>query len=158
MTEQMPSVYFFDEFDALGGSRTLQNDVGEVRRILNSVLMMIENEMSRSVILCATNLPEILDVALFRRFDEIVEYRKPDKAAADKMLRMKLDSDIADISDWEAVAEKCSDLSFADIEAACSEAMIDAIVGETEKVDEKSIIAKLESFVSRNSAGMGEEQ
>ena len=155
MTSEMPGVYFFDEFDALGASRTRQNDVGEVRRIMNSVLMMIENDMSRSIIVCATNLPKILDVALFRRFDEIVEYKKPDKAAAEKMVRMKLDSDIVDISDWESVAEKCSGLSFADIEAACSEAMIDSIVGETEKVDDQRTVAKLESFVSRNSAGMG---
>lgn len=152
LTEQMPGVYFFDEFDALGASRTGRNDVGEARRILNSVLMMIENDMSRSLIVCATNTPEILDRALFRRFDEIVEYKMPNRAAAEKMLRMKLDSETADIYDWKNIAEKCSNLSFADIEAACSEVLIDAIVGETETADDDAVIAKLEFFAHRTSA------
>lgn len=65
-------VYFFDEFDALGSQRTVSNDVGEARRILNSFLQMIEQDDSNSLIICATNHIEILDHALFRRFDDVI--------------------------------------------------------------------------------------
>ncbi|EOZ7588119.1 AAA family ATPase [Enterobacter hormaechei] len=54
-------VYFFDEFDAIGSQRGLTNDVGEIRRVLNSFLQMIEQDESNSVIVAATNYPEILD-------------------------------------------------------------------------------------------------
>ncbi len=69
----MRGVYFFDEFDAIGSQRGLANDVGEIRRVLNSFLQMIENDQSNSLIVAATNHPEILDYALFRRFDDVIE-------------------------------------------------------------------------------------
>ena len=73
-THQTRGVYFFDEFDAIGSQRGLANDVGEVRRILNSFLQMIEQDDSHSLIIGATNHPDILDNALFRRFDDLLHY------------------------------------------------------------------------------------
>jgi SpoVK/Ycf46/Vps4 family AAA+-type ATPase len=60
-------IYFFDEFDAIGSQRGLLNDVGEIRRILKSFFMMIEQDQSHSLIIAATDHPGILDHALFRR-------------------------------------------------------------------------------------------
>ena len=77
-TDRMRGVYFFDEFDAIGSRRGMDNDVGEVRRILNSFLQMIEQDESHSLIVAATNHPEILDHALLRRFDDILHYELPD--------------------------------------------------------------------------------
>ena len=74
---EVRGVYFFDEFDAIGSQRGLANDVGEIRRVLNSFLQMIESDQSHSLILAATNHVEILDYALFRRFDDVIEYRLP---------------------------------------------------------------------------------
>ena len=65
--EDYPGVYLFDEFDAIGSDRSMDNDVGEMRRILNSFLQYLENEDSFSIIIAATNNPGILDNALFRR-------------------------------------------------------------------------------------------
>ncbi len=79
-------VYFFDEFDAIGSQRGMANDVGEIRRILNSFLLMIEQDDSNSVIVAATNHPDILDEALFRRFDDVVEYHVPSKAEVQALL------------------------------------------------------------------------
>jgi AAA+ superfamily predicted ATPase len=84
------SVYFFDEFDAIGSQRGMANDVGEIRRILNSFLLMIEQDDSNSVIVAATNHPDILDEALFRRFDDVVEYHVPSTAEVQALLRMRL--------------------------------------------------------------------
>jgi len=67
--EQTRGVYLFDEFDALGGRRAERNDVGEIRRVLNSFLQFLERDESDSLVIAATNHPELLDRALFRRFD-----------------------------------------------------------------------------------------
>ena len=61
------AVYLFDEFDAIGADRSRDNEVGEMRRILNSFLQFIETDTSESVIIAATNNRRILDQALFRR-------------------------------------------------------------------------------------------
>ena len=61
-------VYFFDEFDAIGARRGERNDVGEIRRVLNSFLQLLEKDESDGLIIAATNHPELLDPALFSSF------------------------------------------------------------------------------------------
>ena len=77
---QTRGVYLFDEFDSIGSARGLSNDVGEIRRVLNSFLQMVEQDNSDSLVIAATNHARILDKALFRRFDDVIEYDLPDKA------------------------------------------------------------------------------
>ena len=85
-TSKTRGIYFFDEFDAIGSQRGLTNDVGEIRRILNSFLQMLEQDRSHSLVIAATNHPGILDPALFRRFDDILHYDLPDKVQIAKLL------------------------------------------------------------------------
>ena len=70
-------VYLFDEFDALGGERGTKNDVGEIRRVLNSFLQFLELDDSDSVVTAVTNHAKLLDRALFRRFDAARRIRPP---------------------------------------------------------------------------------
>ena len=80
---QTRGVYLLDEFDAIGPRRGDPNDVGEIRRVLNSVLAFMEEPNSTdSLVLAATNHVEILDEALARRFDEVIEYHLPDPTSA----------------------------------------------------------------------------
>ena len=69
---QQRGVYLFDEFDSIGSHRDQGQDVGEIKRVLNSFLINIEKDRSNSIIIAATNLPDLLDKALFRRFDDII--------------------------------------------------------------------------------------
>lgn len=87
---QRTGVYFFDEFDAIGGERNLDNDVGEMRRVLNSFLQFIERDRSESLIVAATNNPKILDQALFRRFDDILTYQLPDQEQIQHLVQNRL--------------------------------------------------------------------
>ena len=89
-TGRIRGIYFFDEFDAIGSQRGLTNDVGEIRRVLNSFLQMIEQEQSHSLVVAATNHPEILDPALFRRFDDILHYDLPDQSQIAELLKTRL--------------------------------------------------------------------
>lgn len=79
-------VYLFDEFDAIGMQRGHDNEVGEMRRILNSFLQMMERVDSDSIIVAATNCGEQLDKALFRRFDDVIEYSLPNDDEIKKLL------------------------------------------------------------------------
>ena len=86
---QTRGVYLFDEFDSIGAERGLGNDVGEIRRVVNSFLQMVEQDNSDSLIVAATNHVKLLDRALFRRFDDIIEFDLPDLARIKLMLRAK---------------------------------------------------------------------
>lgn len=83
-------VYFFDEFDAIGADRALDNEVGEARRILNSFLQFIEQDTSESIIIAATNNQKLLDQALFRRFDDVLHYTLPTKENVYRLYSMRL--------------------------------------------------------------------
>ena len=86
-------VYLFDELDAIGGRRAADNDVGEMRRVLSSFLQFLEESNSTdSLVVAATNHPELLDRALFRRFDDILEYALPDPEAIQRLLATRLDA------------------------------------------------------------------
>ena len=128
-------VYFFDEFDAIGSQRSLTNDVGEIRRVLNSFLQMIERDQSTSLILAATNHPEILDHALFRRFDDVVEYHLPTQQQATALIRSRLGSYAPKPLPVKVLSEKVVGLSFAEIRRAVDESIKEAVMQEAARVD-----------------------
>lgn len=141
-------IYFFDEFDAIGSNRGLINDVGEIRRVLNSFLQMIEQDDSNSVIIAATNHPEILDYALFRRFDDIIEYELPSAIEVGKLLRNKLSGFVSKGFNWENVSKVAHTLSYAEISRAAEDAMKDAIIHDREYVIENELLATLKERMS----------
>jgi AAA+ superfamily predicted ATPase len=128
-------IYFFDEFDAIGSQRGLTNDVGEIRRVLNSFLQMIERDQSTSLILAATNHPEILDYALFRRFDDVVEYHLPTPQQAMALIRSRLGPFAPKPLPVKSLAAKTTGLSFAEIRRAVDESIKEVVMHEGRKVD-----------------------
>jgi SpoVK/Ycf46/Vps4 family AAA+-type ATPase len=89
---QTRGVYLFDEVDALAGDRASTNDVGEIRRVLNSLLQFLEHNQSSSIIVAATNHPQLLDRAVFRRFDSVIEFPLPTAEIARAVIRNRLAS------------------------------------------------------------------
>lgn len=121
-------VYLFDEFDALGSKRAHSNDVGEIRRVLNSFLQLLDKDDSESLIIAATNHPDLLDKALFRRFDDVIEYALPDKRTGMRIIECKLAGFKTAGLDWDAIAEAAAGLSQADLSRASEEAAKNAIL------------------------------
>jgi SpoVK/Ycf46/Vps4 family AAA+-type ATPase len=126
---QTRAVYLFDEFDSIGSERGLANDVGEIRRVVNSFLQMVEQDGSDSVIIAATNHPTILDRALFRRFDDIIEFVLPNHAEIVVALKAK----IAGIKPgtrirWSDLAKHAVGLSYADLARAAEDALKHALI------------------------------
>jgi len=142
MREQR-AVYLFDEFDALGANRSTPNDVGEIRRVLNSFLLFIEQDESDSVILAATNFAAMLDAALFRRFDAVIEYGVPDRALTERLLRNRLALLDTSAIDWQAAVGAAMGLSPAELARACEQAAKDAILAHTTAVDTRVLLESL---------------
>jgi len=115
-------VYLFDEFDAIGARRGERQDVGEIRRVLNSFLQFLEQDDSQGLVIAATNHPELLDRALFRRFDDVIEYGLPDAALAERLLRARLGDFDTRGQQWSAAAERAVGLAQAEIVRAAEDA------------------------------------
>ena len=127
-------IYFFDEFDAIGGDRASNNDVGEMRRVLNSFLQFIEQDTSDSIIIAATNNPLLLDKALFRRFDDVLYYKNPTYKEKQQLIKNVLGNFKPSSFIWETVLDKSSDLSHAELTLACNDAIKNAILSDKNKI------------------------
>ena len=134
-----PAVYLFDEFDAIGSDRNMENDVGEVRRILNSFLQFIENDDSESIIIAATNNPKLLDNALFRRFDDVIAYELPKVNEIKKLLKNRLGMFYNKELRVEEIVSSLKNLSHAEITKICQDSIKDAILNDKKNVDESVI-------------------
>src|SRR5690606_20604316 len=110
--------YLFDEFDSIGYTRDAPGDVGEMRRMLNSFLVFIERMRSNSLVIAATNYGQRLDKALFRRFDDLVEFGLPEpaqvRATIERLLR---DVDKERLA-WGKIEPAAKGLSYAEITKA----------------------------------------
>jgi SpoVK/Ycf46/Vps4 family AAA+-type ATPase len=138
------AVYLFDEFDALGGERAARNEVGEIRRVLNSFLQFLELDESQSLIVAATNHPQLLDRALFRRFDDVIEYQLPSRNVAEQILRARLALLDTRKVNWPRVLGETEGLSHADLVSACQRAAKNAILSNRRYVETAELIEALE--------------
>lgn len=136
-------VYFFDEFDAIGAQRAGPNDVGEIRRVLNSFLQFLENDDGPSLIVAATNHPELLDSALFRRFDDVITYGLPSPEVAKGILEAHLSTFKLDKGDWPRIIAASEGLSQADLARAADEAAKVAVLADSDQIETSSLLAAL---------------
>lgn len=140
---ESPAVYLFDEFDAIGSERAMDNDVGEMRRVLNAFLQFIEQDKSDSVIVAATNSIKLLDQALFRRFDDILYYSFPTQADVINLINNRLAGFcLLPQKVLLSIAKDASNLSHADITKACDDAIKEAILGDQVTIS-KNILQKM---------------
>lgn len=142
--QETRGVYLFDEFDALGSQRAASNDVGEIRRVLNSFLQFLEEDHSDSILVAATNHPGLLDSALFRRFDLFIEYGNPSKSVIMGMMKARLASFNCTRLDTEAAADAAEGLSHAEIARACEQAAKNAILRRSDVIDHEELLRALE--------------
>jgi SpoVK/Ycf46/Vps4 family AAA+-type ATPase len=140
---QNQGVYLFDEFDALGAHRSQVNDVGEIRRVLNSFLQLLEKDNSNSIVVAATNYPEMLDRALFRRFDDVIEYQLPDATLSAQILSRKLAMFDTTAVDWSRVLPEAEGLSHAELVRASEEAAKRAVLGGSTKITPDALLSAL---------------
>lgn len=135
--ENNTGVYFFDEFDAIGADRSLDNEVGEMRRILNSFLQFIEQDSSESIIIAATNNHQLLDQALFRRFDDVLHYSIPSEIEIRKIYEYKLSVFQKGLELSDELIKKSLSLSHAELIRVCEDAIKNAILSDIDITQSK---------------------
>jgi len=143
-------VYFFDEFDAIGGQRASTNDVGEMRRVLNSFLQFLERDDGPSLLIAATNHPEILDKALFRRFDDVIVYGLPTASVQKGILETRLAAFDRSQLDWKKVSSAAKSLSQAELARAADEAAKIAVLKGTQKISTTMLVGALKERSGAN--------
>ncbi len=129
---EVPAVYLFDEFDAIGSQRGMDNEVGEQRRILNTFLQLLERDDSDSFIIAATNSIESIDKAMFRRFDDVIEYKLPDREQRLALLRDYLYT--AKDLDFSSAEPLFDGMSHAEIKMVCSDIFKESLLND-KKID-----------------------
>jgi len=143
---QTRGVYLLDEFDAIGARRGDPNDVGEIRRVLNSVLAFMEEPNSTdSLVLAATNHVEILDEALARRFDEVIEYGLPDFAGARAIIERRLGKFKLGAGSWSAIEPALEGLSQAELVRAADAVVKDAILEGAARIPPEALQQALQN-------------
>lgn len=152
-TSRQRGVYLFDEFDALGGHRGASNDVAEMRRVLNSFLQFMEEPNGTdSLIVGATNYPNLLDPALLRRFDLVLEFQPPSDDEIKTIIKANLRPMKYPNLAWKKIIEATQGFSQSEISRAIEEAVKSAILDERNKVTTNDIIKRLEDRKSMRDA------
>ena len=137
-------VYLFDEFDSIGSHRDQGQDVGEIKRVLNSFLINIEKDQSNSIIIAATNLPDSLDKALFRRFDEVIAYPLPNQEEIIEALKKafrgySFEKRVA----YKAITKEAIGLNFSDITRVADDTIKTMILSKKEKLSNQELITAI---------------
>jgi len=150
LIEQQQGIYLFDEFDAIGGERSRDNDVGEMRRVLNSFLQFIERDNSESLVIAITNNKALLDQALFRRFDDVILYNLPTEDEKMALLKNRLAryGNNKKIH-FQQLVPQINGLSHAEISLACLDAIKETVLNDKVVMSDELILRAIQD---RNNA------
>lgn len=142
-------IVLFDEFDAIGKARDDSHEHGEIKRVVNSFLQLLDGFNSPSLVIAATNHEHMLDPSLWRRFDEIIFFPKPSIHDARKLLAMKLKNFPHQGLDLKMLASQMKGMSHADIERVCFDAIKNCIINDKDHLDQSIIVEALKRQKSR---------
>ena len=115
--KRSPCVLLLDEIDAIAKRRSDESDVGELKRLVTVILQEVDEWPVTGLLLAATNHPELIDSALWRRFDLVIEFKMPDPAAVKAAVKRFLGPDLPLFARWiDVLTAAFAGKSFSDIE------------------------------------------
>lgn len=143
--ENYPCVLLLDEFDFIAKSREGKQDVGEMHRVVNILLNVLEDYNGQGIIIATTNLEGTLDKALFRRFDDIIEIPKPGRYEIAKILKSTLASIKASKTiSWDKFAVELDGYSSALIVKIANDAAKLAVIAGRSSIEQFDLMNSLE--------------
>ena len=142
-------IVLFDEFDAIGKARDDSYEHGEIKRVVNSFLQLLDGFNAPSLVIAATNHEHMLDPALWRRFDEIIYFPKPSIHDTRKLLAMKLKNFPHHELDLKMLASRMKGMSHSDIERICFDAIKNCIINDKDHLKQSIMETALERQNSR---------
>jgi SpoVK/Ycf46/Vps4 family AAA+-type ATPase len=141
-------VLFFDEFDALARAREDSGEHNELRRVVNSLLLFIDRMQPKGFLIAATNLDQALDPAVWRRFDEVVWFEKPDRPMIQRFLRLKF-KNVSTNFDPLSRSSALEGYSYAEIERVCVQAIKSMIIERRKQVQQRDFNRALQDEARR---------
>jgi len=140
-----PLVVLFDEFDAISKERAAEDEHGELKRVVNTALQLFDDYRGKSILIAATNHEAMLDSAVWRRFDEVLEFRMPSAAEVVEVLGMKLRGVRRDFEvDDPSLTGLFKDYSFAGIERVVRHAIKSMVLDGREFLTNADILRACE--------------
>jgi SpoVK/Ycf46/Vps4 family AAA+-type ATPase len=143
-------VVLFDEFDAIARDRNTLNEHGEVKRLVNSLLQLIDMSNSNSLFIAATNHESLLDNAVWRRFDEVLFFGKPDLELRTALLKRYLSRIRHSNINLESFAADLEKATGADIERICIDAMKSVILRGDRELIYTDLKTAIKHYFERN--------
>jgi SpoVK/Ycf46/Vps4 family AAA+-type ATPase len=149
--EQTPCVLVFDEFDTLAQERGELSDHGEVRRVVATVLQLLDDMHGESLVVATSNHPALLDAATWRRFDEVVPFGPLDIAGITHLMELKLHAVRHEVStrQW---ATRLRAASPAEVEMVCYDALRRLVLAGIDHLTDEIVSIAFARFESRRSA------
>lgn len=148
-------VLFFDEFDAIGKSRNDSSEHGELRRVVNSFLQLMDNYPRETIVIAATNYETMIDKALWRRFDEIIYFDKPNKDEIEKIIELNLRNYSHKDLKISKHLDNLNGFSYADIERICLESVKKSILNKSLTIDDSLFEKMIENEIVRRTLVKG---
>ena len=141
----------FDEFDAIARDRDNLNEHGEVKRLVNSLLQLIDNATNQSIFVAATNHEKLLDSAVWRRFDEVIFFDNPTVEQRTALLSRYLSAIRYTAINLSTFADRLENATGADIERICSDAIKAVVLRGERTVTADDLEVAIGRFLERQS-------
>lgn len=147
---QSPCVLFFDECDSIAKSRTTGQEVGEIKRVVNSFLQFLDEYEGPGLLVAATNLTDQLDPAVWRRFDDVFELPKPGSDELKQIIQMTLSAMRTVQFNWELVLKETLGFSGAQMVRAAQDAAKRIILASEDIVTQEALLQSINEHRSVN--------
>ncbi|MGG6270848.1 ATP-binding protein [Leptolyngbya sp. AN03gr2] len=144
---QNPCLLFIDECDAIAKSREDHQEVGEIKRVVNAFLQLLDEfESTSGLLVAATNLDKSLDEAIWRRFDDAIEVPKPTEREIEAILKQTLSSVTIGTINWATILEKMQGFSAAETVRVAQDAAKRAILDREELVIQEHLEVSIQEL------------
>ena len=142
-------VVLFDEFDAIGRSRDDATEHGEIKRVVNAFLQMLDNFHGRSLLIAATNFEQALDPALWRRFDEVVRFERPTVGQIEELMKKRLIPVMNSKISTKRYGAQLEGSTFADVERIATDVLKSCALDGKTQLQAEDIKRAMESHALR---------
>jgi SpoVK/Ycf46/Vps4 family AAA+-type ATPase len=140
------AILFLDEFDAIAKMRDDMNELGEIKRIVNSLVQNIDIFSSEGLLLAATNHPQLLDTAIWRRFDEVFWFDLPSRKERMSIFQIHARAMPLDNVDFDRLAKQTKDFSGSDIEKVVRLTARKAVTEDATFISERVFLSSIETI------------
>lgn len=151
--DNKPCILFLDEFDAIAKARDDQYELGELKRVINSLLQNIDSFAKQNILIAATNHPELLDKAIWRRFNTVIEIGLPQEDEIIKLLKTFTDGFSTEFMHDDKRLDRLSKLliekSPSDIKTIINNAKAQTVINGRETLQYEDVLTKLFEFNHR---------